>query len=30
MNENNMSPVQRLCYRYGVKPTEEEMMNDCI
>lgn len=22
MNENNMSPVQRLCYRYGVKPTE--------
>lgn len=22
MNENDMSPVQRLCYRYGVKPTE--------
>lgn len=22
MNENSMSPVQRLCYRYGVKPTE--------
>lgn len=22
MNENNMSPVQRLCYRYGVKPIE--------
>ena len=22
MNENDMSPVLRLCYRYGVKPTE--------